>query len=183
MKVPKTFLEFQEMFPDEGACWAHLRRVRWPHGFVCPRCGSHGSHRLRVRFAAATRSTWRSVSAERRTADHGCGAGASNPPGEHARVGFDGGRSPRERRDVAASAHQRSKRAAKDVAMARRGSMLSFVTLLTDPIQPTLRACVGWMGALRSRSGIRSEVTRAGIQNPRRQACGAPCRQTEGERA
>jgi len=49
MKVPRTFLEFQEMFSDEGACWAHLRRVRWPHGFVCPRCGGHGSHRIRAR--------------------------------------------------------------------------------------------------------------------------------------
>ena len=49
MKIPKTILEFQEMFPDEEACWAHLRRVRWPHGFVCPRCGGRGSHRLRGR--------------------------------------------------------------------------------------------------------------------------------------
>lgn len=28
MKVPGTLLEFQEMFPDEEACWAQLRRVR-----------------------------------------------------------------------------------------------------------------------------------------------------------
>ena len=28
MKVPKTFLEFQEMFPDEEACWAHHEAAR-----------------------------------------------------------------------------------------------------------------------------------------------------------
>jgi hypothetical protein len=27
---PKTLIEFQEMFPNEDACWAHLRAVRWP---------------------------------------------------------------------------------------------------------------------------------------------------------
>jgi len=30
---PQTLIEFQEMFPDEAACWAHLRAVRWPEGF------------------------------------------------------------------------------------------------------------------------------------------------------
>ena len=36
---PRTLIEFQEMFPDEDACWVYLRAVRWPDGFVCPHCG------------------------------------------------------------------------------------------------------------------------------------------------
>ena len=44
MRFPKTLLEFHSQFPDEASCWAYLRRMRWPRGFVCPRCGKRGSH-------------------------------------------------------------------------------------------------------------------------------------------
>ena len=44
MKFPETLLEFQEQFPNEAACWKALRRVRWPHGFECPRCGHRKSY-------------------------------------------------------------------------------------------------------------------------------------------
>jgi transposase-like protein len=37
---PRDRLEFDEFFPDEGSCVAYLERVRWPDGFVCPRCGA-----------------------------------------------------------------------------------------------------------------------------------------------
>ncbi|NQT56179.1 MAG: IS1595 family transposase [Desulfobacteraceae bacterium] len=33
--------DFQEDFPTEEACEKHLRKMRWPDGFRCPRCG-HG---------------------------------------------------------------------------------------------------------------------------------------------
>jgi transposase-like protein len=36
---PRTFSEFERFFPDEAECRAYLRRLRWPGGFVCPRCG------------------------------------------------------------------------------------------------------------------------------------------------
>lgn len=39
---PTTLLDFQRMFPDERACGNYLERVRWPDGFVCPRCGAVG---------------------------------------------------------------------------------------------------------------------------------------------
>lgn len=29
-------------FPDEAACVAYLEKLRWPDGFVCPRCGGGG---------------------------------------------------------------------------------------------------------------------------------------------
>jgi len=38
MEFPKTLQEFQAAFPDEESCWETLRKVRWPRGFVCPRC-------------------------------------------------------------------------------------------------------------------------------------------------
>jgi hypothetical protein len=35
---PRTFQEFREWFPDDASCLAYLERLRWPEGFVCPRC-------------------------------------------------------------------------------------------------------------------------------------------------
>lgn len=34
-----TLLEFQEHFHKEEACIEHLYKMRWPEGFVCPKCG------------------------------------------------------------------------------------------------------------------------------------------------
>lgn len=31
--------EFLAMFPNDEACWQHLRQARWGEGFQCPRCG------------------------------------------------------------------------------------------------------------------------------------------------
>lgn len=36
---PRSVLEFQRQFPDEGACAAWLAAARWPEGFRCPACG------------------------------------------------------------------------------------------------------------------------------------------------
>ncbi len=41
-KFPTTLVEFQRAFPDEAACAAHLERLRWPQGFICPRCDVAG---------------------------------------------------------------------------------------------------------------------------------------------
>ncbi len=38
-KKQPSLLEFQQRFPDEVACAAHLCATRWPDGFVCPECG------------------------------------------------------------------------------------------------------------------------------------------------
>ncbi|MFH1091093.1 MAG: IS1595 family transposase, partial [Pseudomonadota bacterium] len=35
---PRTILEFEERFAKEEACQQYLFRLRWPDGFVCPRC-------------------------------------------------------------------------------------------------------------------------------------------------
>lgn len=36
---PRTLVEFDERFATEEACEAYLTALRWPAGFVCPRCG------------------------------------------------------------------------------------------------------------------------------------------------
>jgi transposase-like protein len=36
---PRTLLQFEQRFPDDAACREYLFALRWPEGFVCPRCG------------------------------------------------------------------------------------------------------------------------------------------------
>ena len=36
---PRTLMELERRFSDEAACRAYLSELRWPDGFVCPRCG------------------------------------------------------------------------------------------------------------------------------------------------
>jgi len=36
---PSDQLEFEDRFATEAACLEYLERLRWPEGFVCPRCG------------------------------------------------------------------------------------------------------------------------------------------------
>jgi len=35
-----TLMEFMENFGTEEQCREHLYRIRWPEGFVCPKCGA-----------------------------------------------------------------------------------------------------------------------------------------------
>lgn len=43
---PRTFQEWRAWFPDEQACVAFLEQLRWPDGFVCPRCDWRGGWRI-----------------------------------------------------------------------------------------------------------------------------------------
>jgi len=40
---PETLLDFEAMFSTEEACQDYLERIRWPNGFICPRCGGQDS--------------------------------------------------------------------------------------------------------------------------------------------
>jgi len=40
---PRTVLELEDRFATEEACWNYLFELRWPEGFICPRCGGAGS--------------------------------------------------------------------------------------------------------------------------------------------
>ena len=38
LSFPRSFPEFQRLFPDDAACAAYLEKARWGDGFVCPHC-------------------------------------------------------------------------------------------------------------------------------------------------
>jgi transposase-like protein len=40
---PRNVMELEERFATEEACRAYLIRLRWPDGFVCPRCQTSGN--------------------------------------------------------------------------------------------------------------------------------------------
>jgi transposase-like protein len=42
-RYPRTVLELEDWFRTEPACRDYLGQLRWPEGFVCPRCGGWGS--------------------------------------------------------------------------------------------------------------------------------------------
>ena len=46
LEAPTTLPEFQHLFTDEEACRSYLFKVRWPDGFVCPRCGSTAAYEI-----------------------------------------------------------------------------------------------------------------------------------------
>ncbi len=38
-QYPKTLLEFEKQFASNEACREYIYQLRWPEGFICPRCG------------------------------------------------------------------------------------------------------------------------------------------------
>jgi hypothetical protein len=40
---PKDPLSFRDQFHSEAACREFLIRVRWPEGWLCPKCGGQDS--------------------------------------------------------------------------------------------------------------------------------------------
>jgi transposase-like protein len=55
-KGPGTIVELLAQFPDEAACVERLRQLRWPDGFVCPRCGGRRSVTIQTRRLEQCRS-------------------------------------------------------------------------------------------------------------------------------
>lgn len=41
-RFPRSLVEFNKVFATEDACRSWLEQVRWPDGFLCPRCGASG---------------------------------------------------------------------------------------------------------------------------------------------
>lgn len=37
---PRNWEQFSDWFASEEACREYLEKLRWPHGFACPRCGA-----------------------------------------------------------------------------------------------------------------------------------------------
>jgi transposase-like protein len=46
---PKTFADFDRLFPDETACKLYLTMRRWPDGVICPKCGNTKVYALKTR--------------------------------------------------------------------------------------------------------------------------------------
>lgn len=44
---PRTLAEFEARFSTEDACLEYLSLLRWPNGFICPRCGGAKGWRVR----------------------------------------------------------------------------------------------------------------------------------------
>lgn len=42
-------MQFRQKFDSEEACRDHLFRMRWPHGFCCPKCGSLAHYEIPTR--------------------------------------------------------------------------------------------------------------------------------------
>jgi transposase-like protein len=49
---PRTLMELERRFHDEQACAEYLARLRWPDGWICPRCQGREAWQIR-------RSRWR----------------------------------------------------------------------------------------------------------------------------
>ena len=43
---PRNYAELRAWFPDDAACLDYLEWLRWPDGFVCPRCETAGHWRM-----------------------------------------------------------------------------------------------------------------------------------------
>lgn len=43
---PRSYADLRAWFPDDAACLDYLEWLRWPNGFVCPRCGTPGHWRM-----------------------------------------------------------------------------------------------------------------------------------------
>ena len=44
-----TIGRFRRLFGGEAQCGEHLRRLRWPRGFICPRCGGDSRGYMKAR--------------------------------------------------------------------------------------------------------------------------------------
>lgn len=55
-KGPRSLLEFQRLFATEEPCADYLHSIRWPEGFICPRCGSRLGYVLATRRVTECRN-------------------------------------------------------------------------------------------------------------------------------
>ena len=48
-QAPISFFEFTKRFNSEEACREHLFALRWPDGFICPKCGNDAYYKIEKR--------------------------------------------------------------------------------------------------------------------------------------
>jgi len=44
-----SFFDFQKQFPDEEACFNYMVKIKWPQGFICPKCGHDRYYKVESR--------------------------------------------------------------------------------------------------------------------------------------
>ena len=50
MKMAEAnFFEWQRQFGSETNCLNHIKQIRWPNGFICPRCSCEHGYELTTR--------------------------------------------------------------------------------------------------------------------------------------
>ncbi|MCL6592215.1 MAG: transposase [Firmicutes bacterium] len=49
MPLTKSTVPIRSLLAFEEACYKHLFKVKWPDGFVCPKCGHPKCHKIRTR--------------------------------------------------------------------------------------------------------------------------------------
>ena len=54
---PQSLLEFQRLFATEKQCADYLQNLRWPEGFVCPKCGSPTGYTIATRRVTECENT------------------------------------------------------------------------------------------------------------------------------
>jgi len=45
-----SLIEWQQRFGTEESCLKELRKVRWPDGFICPKCGTKKHSYIKTRY-------------------------------------------------------------------------------------------------------------------------------------
>ena len=53
---PQSLVEFQRLFATEEQCADYLYKLRWPEGFICPKCGSTTGYTLATRGVTECRN-------------------------------------------------------------------------------------------------------------------------------
>jgi len=53
---PRSLVEFQRLFATDEQCADYLYKLRWPAGFICPRCGSPTGYTLATRGVTECRN-------------------------------------------------------------------------------------------------------------------------------
>ena len=46
-RYPVNVLDFQDLFPTDEACYNYLCLIKWPDGFVCPKCQHHDAWKMK----------------------------------------------------------------------------------------------------------------------------------------
>lgn len=57
-----SFFEFQEQFRTDKDCFEYLKKLRWPEGFICPKCGCTEAYFMEKRKVFQCKSCRQQVS-------------------------------------------------------------------------------------------------------------------------